>query len=182
MATMYEASTKSSSLIKNEVAQIAIGLGILFCCAQISIPLQPVPITLQTIAVMLIGLFYSQKTAIKTVLSYLVLGAFGAPVFASFHGGILTLVGPTGGYLIGFLLAASAMSCARERIVKETWVSTLCNCVLGTTLIFLCGITWLSFYVGLNQAIQLGFLPFIIPECIKAAILSVAVRSIKNDQ
>lgn len=182
MATLYETQTKSTTFVKNEAIQIAIGLGILFCCAQISIPLQPVPITLQTVGVMLIGLFYPQKTAVKTVLSYLALGALGAPVFSNLSGGLAVLLGPRGGYLIGFLLAAAAMSCARERILKETWLSMLCNCILGNAVIYLCGVSWLSFYVGLSQAIQLGFLPFILPGIVKSGVLSFAVRSIKSEQ
>ena len=148
--TTLATNTETKSSIKSEMLQIVIGVGLLFGCAQVSIPLQPVPITLQTVAVMLIGLFYSKQVAVKTVLSYLALGTLGAPVFANFSGGIAKLIGPTGGYLIGFLVAVYGMAAARERILKDTYVSMICNCIIGNVLIFIPGISWLSFYVGFH--------------------------------
>lgn len=173
-------TTKAGALVRNEALQILIGVGLLFGASQISIPLQPVPITLQTVAVMLIGLFYSRKTAIKTVLSYLALGAVGAPVFSNFSGGLPVLLGTRGGYLIGFLLAVAAMTIARERILKETYISMICNCFVGHTIIFAAGIAWLSFLIGFNQAIQFGLLPFIIPGILKSVLLGACVRSLKS--
>lgn len=168
------------SSIKSEVKQIAIGVGLLICAAQLSIPLHPVPITLQTVAVMLIGLFYSKNTALKTVLAYLAIGALGAPVFANFMGGISRLFGPTGGYLMGFAPAVYCMALAKERILKDTYLSIICNCIVGHIIIFIPGLLWLSVYVGFAQAITLGLLPFIIPGTLKAVVLGAAVRYIKK--
>ena len=180
MTTLYNTEAPSKSFLKSGLAQIVLGVSILFCCAQISIPIQPIPITFQTVGIMLIGLCYTRARAVKTVLSYLTLGLIGIPVFANFCSGPAVLLGPKGGYLIGFLLAVTAMSYARERIFKETWLTMLCNCALGHAAIYLCGVSWLSFFVGAAQAVQLGFVPFILPGCIKAIILSFGVRSIKR--
>jgi biotin transport system substrate-specific component len=172
--------TNDFSLIKNETMQVLIGVGLLASAAQIAIPLQPVPITLQTMAVMLIGLFYSQKAALKTVLSYLAVGASGVPVFAHATGGMHILFGPTGGYLVGFLVAAVAMATAREYIRKETYLTMLCSALTGTFAIYLLGVSWLALFVGSSHAFELGCTPFIIPECIKATVLIFAVRSLKS--
>lgn len=173
-------NTETKISLKQEVMQILIGVGLLFGASQVSIPIQPVPITLQTVAVMLIGLFYSRQTAIRTVLTYIALGALGAPVFANFSGGIARLIGPTGGYLFGFLLAVYGMTHARERILKDTYLSMICNCIIGNVLIYIPGICWLGFYVGFQQAITLGLLPFIIPGIIKSFLLGACVRYLKK--
>lgn len=178
--TLSVNNVESKPVAGTELMQIAIGVCLLFGGAQISIPLQPVPITMQTVAVMLIGLFYTRTTALKTVLSYLALGALSAPVFANFSGGLPVLLGPRGGYLIGFLLAVAAMTCARERILKETYTTMICNCLIGQLIIFAAGISWLSLFVGFNQAIQFGLLPFIIPGVFKALLLGACVRSLKT--
>lgn len=177
-ATFTKINTKI--IAESEIVQILLGIGLLFGCSQVSIPLQPVPITLQTVAVMLIGLFYSRNIAFKTVFGYLALGAFGVPVFANMHGGLPALLGPTGGYLAGYLAAVTCMTLAREKILKDTYLSMTCNCLLGTAIIYVLGVSWLSFFVGANNAIQFGLVPFIVTDSIKAVILCAAVRFLKK--
>ncbi|MGL4859067.1 MAG: biotin transporter BioY, partial [Enterobacteriaceae bacterium] len=99
-----------------EYGLILTGVLLLFVMSQISIPLQPVPVTLQTVAVMLIGLTWQRAAAIKTVSVYLLLGAMGMPLFADFSAGYGVFMGPTGGYLAGFLLAVWVMTSAGSRL------------------------------------------------------------------
>src|SRR5437660_1344422 len=118
MTMLSDTNEENRSLLKNEAFQILIGVSLLFLCAEVSIPLKPVPITLQTVPVLLIGLYYSRKAAIKTMLAYLSLGTLGLPIFANFSGGIHTLINVTAGYRIGFLVAVVAMTTAREHVFK----------------------------------------------------------------
>jgi biotin transport system substrate-specific component len=171
---------------KSEALQIAIGVAILFCCSQISIPIKPIPITMQSVGVLLIGLFYQRRQALITMLSYIALGAIGVPVFVNL-GAYISLARPTTGYLVGFIAASIAMPLFREYIKKETSWTIFANCMVGSFCIYSFGIAWLAFFLGWQQAIAVGFLPFIIPGCIKAVILSQAVRHVrgkidKNDQ
>jgi biotin transport system substrate-specific component len=171
---------QNSTILKNELAQIAIGTGLLAAASQISIPLQPVPITMQTAAVLLIGLFYSHKTAIKTVLTYLAVGAMGAPVFSNFGGGFTHFLLPKAGYLFGFLACVAIMTAYREKVARDTFATQVIACLLGSVAMYAVGISWLSMYVGVEKAFMFGFVPFIIPGIIKGLIVAYATKQIKS--
>lgn len=172
--------TQSSS--RSTLAEILSCVLLLFLMAQISIPLQPVPITLQTLGVMLIGLKFNRRTAFYSVLTYLSLGAAGLPVLANFSGGYHALLGPTGGYLIGCLVAVMVMSKVNE-LLNSKYKSFVCNslsCLAGTVIIFICGVSWLAVYLGLEQAIMVGALPFIFPGLVKIFLLVAALQYLKK--
>ncbi|MDR2831345.1 MAG: biotin transporter BioY [Rickettsiales bacterium] len=150
--------------------------------AQISIPLQSVPITLQTLGVMLIGLKFNRKTAFYSVLTYISLGAIGFPVLANFSGGYHIFLGPTGGYLIGCLAAVMVMGEVNE-LLNSKYRSFVCNslsCLAGTIIIFICGVSWLAIYMGIKQAIIVGVLPFILPGLVKIFLLVAALQYLKK--
>ncbi|MDF2965639.1 MAG: bioY family protein [Rickettsiaceae bacterium] len=160
-------------------ARILNGVIILFLTSQITIPLEPVPITLQTAGVMLIGLTFNRREAIYSVISYLVLGASGLPLFADFSGGMLKLIGPTGGYLIGFLASVAVMTTIRQFFTKESIFTMFLSSLIGTMVIFAFGIAWLSKFVGFEKAITVGFMPFIATGMLKVVFTAMAVRYIK---
>ncbi|WP_349967203.1 biotin transporter BioY [Wolbachia endosymbiont of Armadillidium arcangelii] len=172
--------TQSSS--RSTLAEILSCVLLLFLTAQISIPLQPVPITLQTLGVMLIGLKFNRRTAFYSVLTYMLLGAAGLPVLASFSGGYHIFLGPIGGYLIGFLAAVMVMSRVNELLNSkcESLVRNSLSCLAGTVVIFVCGVSWLAIYVGLEQAIMVGVLPFILPGLVKIFLLVAALQYLKK--
>ncbi|UPA55330.1 biotin transporter BioY [Wolbachia pipientis] len=171
--------TQSSS--RSTLAEILSCVLLLFLMAQISVPLQPVPITLQTLGVMLIGLKFNRRTAFYSMLTYLSLGAAGFPVFANFCGYHIFL-GPTGGYLIGCLAAVMVMSKVNELLNSEykSFVCDSSSCLAGTVVIFICGVGWLAIYVGLEQAIMVGILPFILPGLVKIFLLVAALQYLKK--
>ncbi|WP_395462949.1 biotin transporter BioY [Wolbachia endosymbiont of Cantharis cryptica] len=172
--------TQSSS--KSTLIEILSCILLLFLMAQIRIPLQPVPITLQSLGVMLIGLKFSRKTAFYSVLTYISLGAAGFPVLANFSSGYHILLGPTGGYLIGFLAAVIVMGEVNE-LLNSKYRSLVCNslsCLAGTVTIFVCGVSWLAIYVGLEQAIMVGVLPFILPGLVKIFLLVAVLQYLKK--
>lgn len=166
--------------LKSEALKVFLGAMLLFAAGQISIPLKPVPIVLTTVGVMLIGLLYTRKTAIYTLLTYMAAGAVGLPVFQGFAGGLRHFSGPTAGYIVGFLLAVMVMTFLREKFNLESFWGMLFNCSVGTLMIFIPGVLWLSILMGFPNAIKFGVLPFIVPGIVKAIILSGSLKIIKS--
>jgi biotin transport system substrate-specific component len=176
------AATKST-VDKNVLMQIMLclaGVMLLFVCSQISIPLYPVPITLQTVAVMLIALTYSKKLGIATILLYLLAGAAGLPVYSGYAAGSGILFGSTFGYFLGFVVCAYAMNKIKEKIGSDSFYKIAVNCLAGNSIIFFCGVLWLAQFVGFEAAIKLGFMPFIIPGMVKILILYGLLRTLKT--
>lgn len=158
--------------------QALLGLTMLFVTSQICIPIQPVPITMQTVGVMLVGLVLPYRPAMLASAGFIVLGAAGVPLWAGWKCGLSVLAGPTGGYLIGFVLAIHVMTRLREYLSFTGWYLAGI-CMVGQVCIYACGIAWLSVHTGsIQQALQFGLWPFIVPGVIKSAILSFSVRSL----
>ncbi|OJX09345.1 MAG: hypothetical protein BGO77_04750 [Caedibacter sp. 37-49] len=178
-----QASQKLSFLktyIQSYSGQFVIGVILLFACSQIHIPLKPVPITLQTVAIMLIGLTYKPRQAFEIVLAYLLLGATGVPVFSEFSGGYAYLLGPTGGYFAGFLVAAPLTAWIFSKITHKTWGIIFASCAVGQTIIYSLGVIWLTKFIGFEAAIQSGVVPFILPGVVKTILLASIVKALKR--
>jgi len=153
--------------------RIAFGVALLALFSQLALPLKPVPITLQTVAVLFVGMTFPRRHAVQSVLAYLGLGVLGLPFFSHANHGFAYLMGPTFGYLMGFILAAAVVSTLRDRrFSKPTVINQLMLGVIGTCCIYAPGVLWLSKLMGLNAAIQVGLLPFFIPGMIKIGILT----------
>lgn len=130
---------------------------------QIFLPFNPVPITGQTLAVMCVGAFLGSRKGVLSVLLYLAEGAMGLPFFTKAGFGILHLVGPTGGYMAGFIVQAYLTGLFFER----KW-NGFAGLILASALQMGLGALWLAPFVGWSQALPLGFYPFIPGECLKA--------------
>lgn len=137
--------------------------------AKVQFPFWPVPMTLQTLAVLLIGASYGATLAASSVAAYLALGAIGLPVFAS-GAGLAYMAGPTGGYLAGFLLAATLVGWLSDRGMGRTIVSALLACLLGEVAIFVLGAGWLAVLIGPAKALAAGVAPFVPAEFLKAGL------------
>ncbi len=161
-----------------EMVRVIVGAIFLFACAQMSIPLEPVPISLQTMGLMIIALLYNMPTGIASVVAYLTAGALGAPVFTGYSAGAHVLVGTTGGYLVGFVACVYVMNKLKAVLSPQTAAGIFLNCIAGTVVVFIFGISWLSVYVGWQGAITHGLLPFIVPGLLKAIILTLFLRSL----
>lgn len=153
------------------VSQFAIILAIM---AQVNIPLGPIPFTGQTFAVALIATILSPKQAVQTVAFYLLLGLIGLPVFTGGNAGLHALLGPTGGFLIGFLLQVLVTSWLLEKWGHVFTLAIISN-ILGAVLTLLTGTAWLKISNDLSWlvAFQAGFLPFIVQEIIKCGLASI---------
>lgn len=150
----------------------AIGVAILTVLSQITIPLGPVPFTLQTLAVGLIATFYRPKEALSVVALYLLLGGIGIPVFAGFSGGFASLVSPTAGFLWGFLLYAGITS--RLTSLDSHMPHVFLANILGNTACFVVGILVFKWATGANWSDTLAWttIPFLIPELIKLSLVT----------
>lgn len=128
--------------------------------ARFPIPGTDVPATLQSLAVLLIGLTLRPQVAFWATLGYLVIGFLGAPVFASATG----LLGSTGGYLFGFVLAATVISVTRTRSRSSTYFRLVCAGALGLTVLFACGVSWRVAWLGMDwsAAALTGVAPFMV--------------------
>ena len=175
-------STATSALTRG--ALVVFGSLLLAVSAQFKIPLYPVPVTGQTLVVLLIGMTYGPRLGGITMLAYLFEGALGLPVFAGGAAGVAVFMGPTGGYLFGFLLAGVAMGYLAERGMGRTVLSTIAAMVLGNSVIYLCGALWLANFIGLDQAIAAGVLPFLYGDALKLAVaaglMPLAWRAVKS--
>lgn len=146
------------SLTAAFVALIAVG-------GWVSLPIPPVPITLQTFFVLLAAVVLGRR-AILPVFVYLLLGTLNMPVFHNGLAGIGVLMGPTGGYLIGFLPAVLIAGLAYE---QENKMIRACGIATATLIIYLFGITWMSYSTGITlaQAVLLGLVPFVVGDILK---------------
>lgn len=148
-----------------------LGSALLTLSAKAQVPFYPVPMTMQTLVVLLIGMALGPRLGAATVLFYLAQGAAGLPVFAGTPEkgiGLAYLLGPTGGYLAGFAVAAGVSGWIVER--RRDLVGIGLAVVTGLAVIYALGVLWLSTLVGFGQAIALGVLPFLWGELFKAGL------------
>jgi biotin transport system substrate-specific component len=167
-------SPAAGSNIARAIVLAVIGSVLLTISAKIQVPFWPVPMTMQTLVVLVLGVAYGWRLAGATVLLYLAQGALGLPVFAA-GGGLAYMAGPTAGYLFGFLLATVAVGWLAERGWDRSVGGTLAAMLVGTVIIFACGIAWLSTLIGLPQAISAGLMPFLLSEAVKIALATALV-------
>lgn len=165
---------QSDSFMKKSLVVIA-GAVLLALASQLSIPLQPVPLTFQSATVVLIGLAGGARLGSYAVIVYLIAGLVGMPVFADFHAGLPTLLGPTGGYLAGFAPAAFISGYLAQKGFARHPMSAFLAACAGVSVIFLMGVAWLSTFTGWHLAITLGVLPYALSEPIKLIVLSFLV-------
>lgn len=163
--------SREHSLLRQS-ALILTGVFLLAIASQIIIPLLPVPLTLQSATVILIGMAYGPRHSTYVVACYLLLGCLGMPVFADHSSGIACLSGPTAGYLIGFLPAAWVSGYLAQRGFAKTISGSFIAALIGASIIFAFGVPVLALSVGWHQAIAFGLMPFIISEPIKLFALS----------
>jgi len=151
--------------------------------AQVRLPLPftPVPVTGQTLGVLLCGALLGSRRGAAALLMYLSAGLAGLPVFAGGAAGGAYLLGATGGYLLGFVLAAWVVGWLCERGLERSWRTAWLPFLAGEALIYLAGLPWLALFVGgPGQAVALGLLPFLPGDLLKmllaAALLPAAWR------
>lgn len=160
---------------------IVSGSLLLYASSKILIPIGVVPITLQPTAVLLLSLTYSPFRAFSSVALWIVVGALGAPVFSSPLPGNVVLLGPTAGYIVSYLFVSSLIPWMAQRInPKKQMLKDLLLATIATCINFGMGVFVLSFHSGLEKAVQVGLLPFIVPGIIKGAGLCLALKACRG--
>ncbi len=173
-------SLQNQRLLKS-IFVIVIGSMLLTISAKIKIPFYPVPMTMQTFVVLLMGMSFGYKIGVATVSLYLLEGIFGLPVFSNSPEkgvGLVYFTGPTMGYLIGFLFATFL---AGYLNLKTNIVIIFFKLIFAVSIIYILGVLWLGNLIGWEKPIiQLGVKPFLLAELFKILILTLLAKKIIN--
>ncbi len=161
--------------VLRSVALMALGVALLAVSAKAKIVIGPVPVTLQTLVVLLIGASYGWRLAASTVVAYLAAGLSGAPVFAGELVGPAYFAGPTAGYLLAFVPAAALVGWLAERGWDKSVPMTVVAMVLGNLVIYAIGATWLASMIGAQKAWTFGVLPFLAGDAVKIGFAALAL-------
>lgn len=161
-----------------KVAAVGLGTVLLALAAHITVPFWPVPMTLQTLVVLVIGAVAGPWLAVATVVAYIAEGLAGLPVFTRV-GGIDVLLGPTGGYIVGFIAAAALAGLAARRGWLRSLSGAAGSFVLADAVLFAFGVAWLAVGIGWDKALAAGLVPFFAGEALKIA-LAVAITRLWN--
>ena len=175
----------NNKLRTKDLTYMAIFVSIMTICSWISIPMA-IPFTLQTFAVFVtIGLL-GRKKGFLSILIYIFLGIVGLPVFSNFKGGIGSIIGPTGGYILGFLFIAIVMGTLIKVLPKNN-ISLVISMVVGLIFCYTFGTAWFIFFytnssgpITILNALSLCVFPFIIPDLVKIGLASIIINKLKT--
>lgn len=148
--------------------------------AYLSIPIGPVPIVLQNMFVLLTGLLLGSRWGLASVGVYILAGACGLPVFAGGLGGISRIIGPTGGYLLGYLPGVYIIGLITEK-TKKNIVFDIVAMLCGSIIIYVCGVTWLKILTGMTwpKTLAVGMFPFLIGDALKIAAAAAIAKALR---
>jgi len=174
--TLLQASLGASSITRQALIVLG-GSALVALGAQVSVPMLPVPMTLQTLAILLVGFTAGARLGAAALVAYLVEGAMGLPVFAGGHAGAAWLMGPTAGFLFGFVAMAWAAGFLAERGIARGFVGTVLSALAVTALLYVPGVAWLNAAtpLDLSGAINAGMVPFLLGDAVKAVVAALVV-------
>ncbi len=173
---VWPASIEMTALARalRGTALAVVGSLLIWLCAKIQVPFYPVPMTMGTLAVLAIGMAYGWRLGAATVVLYLAEGAMGLPVFSGTPEkgiGLAYMLGGTGGYLVGFVVAAASVGWLAERGWDKNVLSTAVAMLVGNALIYLPGLLWLGILFGWDKPILTwGLTPFVLGDLAKLAL------------
>ena len=181
-AVLWPERADGFSGVLRTVILVALGTALLTLSAKTNLPLPYVPMTLQTLVVLVIGAVYGWRLGGATVIAYLAEGAIGLPVFAGPVGGLAPLLGPTAGYLIGFVAAALITGWLSERGWDRSVPLLFVAMGIGHIIILAAGFTWLVFgmKLGFERAWLVGIAPFVAASIIKNALGAALVPAVRR--
>ncbi len=159
-----------------DAALIVGGSFLIGLCAHLAIPIGPVPITAQTFAVLMIGALFGSRRGSLCVLAYIIEGLAGLPVFALGRSGFAMLLGPSGGYLVGFVAAAYTTGLLAEQGWDRRVGTTILAMVFGSIAMYAFALGWLCLLMGVNKSVlAVGLYPFIVGDILKIVLAAVAL-------
>ena len=154
------------------IITVFLGSLLLIASAKIKVPLYPVPMTLQPLAVLMIAMLFGRKLATLTVGLYIFKGIIGLPVFA-FGGGLMYLMGPTGGFILGFFASAFVVGYLADRGWGRKISLSIISMLIGMAIIYVLGIFQLALLKGFNFALLKGFYPFLLGDFYKLLLAGI---------
>ncbi|MDX8352249.1 biotin transporter BioY [Cognatiyoonia sp. IB215182] len=171
--------SEGTALRIKQVLMVVLGIVALAVFAKITIPMWPVPITMGTFAVLTIGAAYGPRLGLATILGYMIIGALGFDVFASSSAesfGIAYMMGGTGGYLVGYVLATLALGWAARAGWDRSVLWMALAMLIGNALIYVPGLLWLGQLYGWDQPIlEWGLTPFLVGDALKLGLAALLV-------
>jgi len=167
---------------------IAFGIALIALSAKVQVPFWPVPMTLQTLAIAGIAAAYGLRLGLATMLAYLAAGYLGAPVFAGPVAGPAYLLGPTAGFLAGFVVLTAIVGWVADRVRSESFFKLLGAMIVGDILVFVLGFVWLGYFfiassgkpLGAETAWVAGVEPFILGDLVKMVLAATIVPAISG--
>ena len=186
ISNIVKIEAKEKETFKNILLVLG-GVAFLSIMSQILIPLPytPVPISLGTFGVTLMALLYGRKLGTATILSYVAAGSLGAPIFAGGKAG--SLFSPTGGYILGYIVATIILGYLADRGVTKSYVKTILSLMLSSAIILTLGSLVLSLFVPGKNAFMIGVLPFLPGDALKSTTVTLLLPTLwkfipKNDK
>jgi biotin transport system substrate-specific component len=171
--------TTGSALRLKQAALVAAGIVALVLASNVRVPMWPVPVTMQTFAVLTIGAAYGTRLGLVTLLGWLVLGALGVAVFSGESAGLAYFAGPTGGYLVGFAVAAGVMGALARRGWDKSVAGMAGAMLVGTGVIYAFGLSWMAWLFladkGAAWVVQYGMTNFLIGDALKLVLAALVV-------
>ncbi len=179
MSQQLTLSIREHSWLKQFLLALS-GSFLIGLCAHIAIPLpfSPIPLALQPHVCLFLAAFLGRKLGTWAVILFLVQGALGLPVFALGRAGLPVLIGPTAGYLLGYLISAWLVGYLVEKSATKTRL--VIALAIGNLVIYLCGILHLSQFIGIQNAFLLGMCPFLMGDFFKIILVYKALRCFRT--
>ncbi|UJW85335.1 biotin transporter BioY [Devosia sp. SL43] len=186
---LYQPKGDAAKLASN-LATVVLGTLLITICAKINVPVWPVPVTLQGFAIAALSAAFGMRIGVATVALYLVEGAFGLPVFAGASAGIPYLMGPTGGFLFGFLVMAAIIGFAADRGASGKPLTLFIAMVVADAVLLVLGFAWLMALAGnagwidqndvVGSAFRGAIQPFVVWDILKMALAALTVTGAWN--
>ncbi len=168
------------SLLRAVILVLA-GSLLLTLAAKIKVPFYPVPMTMQPLAVIALALALGSRLSVAAVFAYLAQGAAGLPVFTGTPpavAGLAYLIGPTGGFLVGFALAAAVTGALADRGWARSYIGALVASLVGLVVLYAPGVLWLGQLIGFEQALAAGVAPFILKDLVATVLAGLIVPTL----
>lgn len=173
---------EGTALRLKQAALVVVGIAILAICAKIRVPMWPVPITMGTFGVLALGAAYGARLGLVTILGYMVIGVLGFDVFAGSSAesnGIAYMMGGTGGYLVGYVLATAVLGVLAARGWDRSFGWMALALLIGNVAIYVPGLTWLGTLYGWDKPIlEWGLTPFLVGDVIKLALAAMLLPTL----
>ncbi|WP_299603203.1 biotin transporter BioY [uncultured Tateyamaria sp.] len=172
-------ATEGTALRVKQVALVVLGIAFLAVAAKIKVPMWPVPITMGTFAVLTIGAAYGARLGLVTIIGYMIVGALGFDVFAGSSAekfGLTYMMGGTGGYLVGYVMATVALGALAQRGWDRSVLWMALAMLIGNVLIYVPGLAWLGQLYGWDKPIlEWGLTPFLVGDALKLALAALVL-------